>query len=231
MAGLVVFYLIPMSFIFDNFDLLFTCLFLILMCTVGGLILLSVLLQVCLSVLLQVCLSVLLQVCLSVCVASGVFCCQCCFRCVCLCVFLSVCVSFCLSVCLCLVCLSVGRSVDVSAGLPACLPACVRARIHVCVCVHRRRAHTLLSVLLQPKMEAVLVRLLIWRQDSGFVEIVRTNLAAHHERSRKTALIFCSSLAFILFAGAMFSLQVTSRVKTSMKRRANGYPLSLNQGC
>jgi len=32
------------------------------------------------------------------------------------------------------------------------------------------------------------------------------------ERSRKTSLIFCSSLAFIVFAGAMFSLQADSIV-------------------
>lgn len=108
LAGVVVFYLIPMSFIFEDFDLLFSALNLILMCTVIGLI--------------------------------------------------------------------------------------------------------LLSVLLQPRVERFLVHCLVWGDDANLLDVVLKNLSSHYERSRKTSLIFCSSLAFIVFAGAMFSLQADSIV-------------------
>jgi len=44
----------------------------------------------------------------------------------------------------------------------------------------------ILSMLLQPKLEALLVPILVWGRDSRLQNLVTTNLAAHHERSRKT---------------------------------------------
>ena len=41
LMGVVIFYMIPMAFIFENLDLVFSALNIILMCTVIGLILLS----------------------------------------------------------------------------------------------------------------------------------------------------------------------------------------------
>ena len=41
LMGMVIFYMIPMAFIFENLDLVFVALNIILMCTVIGLILLS----------------------------------------------------------------------------------------------------------------------------------------------------------------------------------------------
>ena len=70
----------------------------------------------------------------------------------------------------------------------------------------------LLSVLLQPQVERFLARCLVWGDDSKLLDVVLKNLSSHYERSRKTSLIFCSSLAFIVFAGAMFSLQADSIV-------------------
>ena len=70
----------------------------------------------------------------------------------------------------------------------------------------------LLSVLIQPTVEHALARCLIWGGDAKFLDVVQKNLSAHYERSRKTALIFCSTLAFIIFAGTMFSLQADSIV-------------------
>jgi ABC-type antimicrobial peptide transport system permease subunit len=70
----------------------------------------------------------------------------------------------------------------------------------------------LLSVLIQPALEHALARCLIWGSDARFLDVVQKNLSAHYERSRKTALIFCSSLAFIIFAGTMFALQADSIV-------------------
>lgn len=71
----------------------------------------------------------------------------------------------------------------------------------------------LLSVLLQPTLERVLAHCLVRGRDRKFRDVVLKNLSAHHERSRKTSLIFCSSLAFIIFAGALFSLQVNARTR------------------
>ena len=65
----------------------------------------------------------------------------------------------------------------------------------------------LLSVLLQPHAERCLAGCLACGSDARFAPIVRKNLAAHYQSTRNAALIFCSSLAFLLFAGALFSLQ------------------------
>ena len=40
--------------------------------------------------------------------------------------------------------------------------------------------------------------------------MIRKSLAGHRSRNRKTALMFTISLCFIIFSGAMFSLQASS---------------------
>jgi hypothetical protein len=66
----------------------------------------------------------------------------------------------------------------------------------------------ILSVLIQPTLERIVVRCLVWGNDVKLLPVVLKNMAAHRDKSRKTALMFTSSLAFLIFAGAMFSLQV-----------------------
>uniref|UniRef100_A0A6U6A8Q8 ABC3 transporter permease C-terminal domain-containing protein n=1 Tax=Guillardia theta TaxID=55529 RepID=A0A6U6A8Q8_GUITH len=68
----------------------------------------------------------------------------------------------------------------------------------------------LLSVLLQPTGEWLVAQLIMQGEDRRFLDIVLKNLTSHRQRSMKTSLIFCSTLAFIVFAGSMFSLQAHS---------------------
>lgn len=64
---------------------------------------------------------------------------------------------------------------------------------------------------LQPLLErAALKALLAWGPDRKLESLVRKALAGHRRRNRKTALMFTMSLAFVIFSGAMFSLQAAS---------------------
>jgi len=67
-----------------------------------------------------------------------------------------------------------------------------------------------LSVILQPILERCYVHGIMWGADRNLVDIVLKNLSSHRERGRKTSLMFTSSLAFLIFAGTMFSLQADS---------------------
>lgn len=69
-----------------------------------------------------------------------------------------------------------------------------------------------LSVLLQPTLERVVVRTIMRGGDKKLLDLVLKNMTSHRDKSRKTALMFTSSLAFLVFAGAMFSLQAESIV-------------------
>ena len=46
--------------------------------------------------------------------------------------------------------------------------------------------------------------------DAKLQDLVVKNMSSHREKTRKTALMFTSTLAFLVFAGAMFSLQAES---------------------
>eukprot|EP00455_Lapot_gusevi_P003462 TRINITY_DN11415_c0_g1_i4.p1 TRINITY_DN11415_c0_g1~~TRINITY_DN11415_c0_g1_i4.p1 ORF type:complete len:879 (-),score=175.03 TRINITY_DN11415_c0_g1_i4:116-2752(-) len=64
--------------------------------------------------------------------------------------------------------------------------------------------------LVQPLLEQIMLRLLVWGPHACLRPIVRKNLAGHRDRNSKTAQMFTICLAFIIFAGVMFSLQSRS---------------------
>eukprot|EP00741_Cyanophora_paradoxa_P007415 tig00001128_g7174.t1 len=66
------------------------------------------------------------------------------------------------------------------------------------------------SLAVQPRLERLVLLCILWGPERRFGTLVRKNLAAHRNRSTKTAAMFTVSIAFIVFAGAMFSLQSAS---------------------
>jgi len=67
---------------------------------------------------------------------------------------------------------------------------------------------SLIGTTIQPYAERVAVLLLIWGEDRRTLsQLIRKNLSSHSRRNIKTALMFTTSLAFIIFAGTSFSLQ------------------------
>mmetsp|Transcript_32034 Transcript_32034/g.75305 ORF Transcript_32034/g.75305 Transcript_32034/m.75305 type:complete len:590 (+) Transcript_32034:1826-3595(+) len=71
----------------------------------------------------------------------------------------------------------------------------------------------ILGAVFQPALErAVVWVMLSLGPDKRLHSIVIKNLVAHRPRMRKTALMFSTSMAFAVFAGAMFALQAESIV-------------------
>lgn len=68
----------------------------------------------------------------------------------------------------------------------------------------------MIAVLIQPAFEKLTLKLLLWGNDRKLGVLVRKSLSGHRTRNQKTALMFTISLAFIIFAGAMFSLQLNA---------------------
>eukprot|EP01119_Soliformovum_irregulare_P011698 TRINITY_DN2957_c0_g2_i5.p1 TRINITY_DN2957_c0_g2~~TRINITY_DN2957_c0_g2_i5.p1 ORF type:complete len:779 (-),score=230.88 TRINITY_DN2957_c0_g2_i5:26-2362(-) len=67
---------------------------------------------------------------------------------------------------------------------------------------------SLIGTTLQPFAERLCIYILLWGSDyRALSELVRKNLAAHGRRNIKTATMFTTALAFIIFAGASFALQ------------------------
>eukprot|EP00003_Mantamonas_plastica_P015601 TRINITY_DN2635_c0_g2_i3.p1 TRINITY_DN2635_c0_g2~~TRINITY_DN2635_c0_g2_i3.p1 ORF type:complete len:1218 (-),score=362.13 TRINITY_DN2635_c0_g2_i3:46-3648(-) len=69
---------------------------------------------------------------------------------------------------------------------------------------------SLIAVNLQPYLEKVMVDLMLWGRFKSLGVLVRKNLGGHRSRNLKTALMFTTALAFIVFAAAMFSLQAVT---------------------
>eukprot|EP00708_Paratrimastix_pyriformis_P001987 GAFH01000724.1.p1 GENE.GAFH01000724.1~~GAFH01000724.1.p1 ORF type:complete len:1155 (+),score=530.18 GAFH01000724.1:461-3466(+) len=67
----------------------------------------------------------------------------------------------------------------------------------------------IISTIFQPYLERLMLHLIMWGSDRPLKKLVRKSLAGHRSRNRKTALMFTISLAFIIFAGAMFALQAS----------------------
>jgi hypothetical protein len=63
---------------------------------------------------------------------------------------------------------------------------------------------------LQSFTERVVVWALIWGKDRRLATVVKKNLSGHENRNRKTAYMVSIAVAFLIFAGAMFSLQSRS---------------------
>ncbi|KAJ3299821.1 hypothetical protein HK104_006755 [Borealophlyctis nickersoniae] len=68
----------------------------------------------------------------------------------------------------------------------------------------------LLGQTIQHLVELAAVRLIIHGRDRPLAHIVSKNLASHLRRNNKTALMFTLSLAYIIFAATMFTLQAGS---------------------
>eukprot|EP01104_Vermistella_antarctica_P011774 TRINITY_DN3326_c1_g2_i1.p1 TRINITY_DN3326_c1_g2~~TRINITY_DN3326_c1_g2_i1.p1 ORF type:complete len:1301 (+),score=387.68 TRINITY_DN3326_c1_g2_i1:217-4119(+) len=66
------------------------------------------------------------------------------------------------------------------------------------------------ATVLQPYLERVVLSCLLWGKEKCLHNLIIKSLAAHRNRNRKTALMFSVALAFIIFSGAMFTLQASS---------------------
>ncbi|ELR12239.1 efflux ABC transporter, permease, putative, partial [Acanthamoeba castellanii str. Neff] len=64
--------------------------------------------------------------------------------------------------------------------------------------------------ILQGKIEKLMLHALMWRGASRLKVVVRKALSAHKDRNRKTALMFTTAVAFVIFAAAIFQIQTVS---------------------
>ncbi|KAH3764102.1 permease family protein [Pelomyxa schiedti] len=70
---------------------------------------------------------------------------------------------------------------------------------------------SMISQVIQPWLERLLVLLLVWGTKKGaMMHLVNKNLAGHSRRNIKTAVMVTTALAFIIFAGSVFTLQARS---------------------
>ncbi|MDP2435365.1 MAG: ABC transporter permease [archaeon] len=66
----------------------------------------------------------------------------------------------------------------------------------------------ILSTTAQPHLERLILFCSMWGTErTKLSDLVKKSLSGHRVRNRKTALMFTISLAFVIFAGAMFALQ------------------------
>ena len=65
----------------------------------------------------------------------------------------------------------------------------------------------LIAQVLQPYGEWLFLWSMLWGSERRMGPLIRKNLSGHRTRNRKTALMFTTSLAFLIFAGALFVLQ------------------------
>ena len=66
----------------------------------------------------------------------------------------------------------------------------------------------------QATLERSLLWVMMWGPDRRLRTVVVKNLAGHASRNRKTAYMVSIAVAFIIFAGAMFTLQTASIADT-----------------
>ena len=65
----------------------------------------------------------------------------------------------------------------------------------------------MIAVVIQPFFERIILNIILWGSERKLKTLISKNLAGHRKRSRKTFLMFTLSVAFIIFAGVVFSLQ------------------------
>ena len=66
---------------------------------------------------------------------------------------------------------------------------------------------SMLATIVQPYLESLLLFVLVWGRGRWATRaLVRKNLSGHHTRNSKTSLMLTTSLAFIIFAGSVFTL-------------------------
>jgi hypothetical protein len=73
---------------------------------------------------------------------------------------------------------------------------------------------TFVSVVAQSYMERLVLWLMMWGKEMRLHTVVVKNLAGHSSRNRKTAYMVSIAVAFLIFAGAMFTLQISSIQQT-----------------
>eukprot|EP00916_Digyalum_oweni_P011718 GHVL01019485.1.p1 GENE.GHVL01019485.1~~GHVL01019485.1.p1 ORF type:complete len:1182 (-),score=200.61 GHVL01019485.1:1132-4545(-) len=73
---------------------------------------------------------------------------------------------------------------------------------------------SILFQVFQKKLQNIFLWLLIvpFRVDKDLLMLVSKNLAAHANRNQKTALMFCLTLTFLVFAGVAFDMQGSSMI-------------------
>jgi len=69
-----------------------------------------------------------------------------------------------------------------------------------------------IAVVLQPVLERIVLCFILIGPERKMHTLISKNLAGHRKRSRKTFLMFTLAIAFIIFAGVAFSLQVANIV-------------------
>lgn len=78
---------------------------------------------------------------------------------------------------------------------------------------------TIVATLFQPILERQVLKLMLWGKEKKLETLIVKSLAAHRGRNRKTALMYSICLAFIIFSGAMFTMQskaITGNVKAGI---------------
>ncbi|KNC51045.1 uncharacterized protein AMSG_07026 [Thecamonas trahens ATCC 50062] len=65
----------------------------------------------------------------------------------------------------------------------------------------------MVAQVLQPYTEWAFLWSMVWGTETRLAPLIRKNLGGHRSRNRKTALMFTTSLAFLIFAGSLFALQ------------------------
>jgi len=74
---------------------------------------------------------------------------------------------------------------------------------------------SLIATSVQPILEKLYLKLFLWGSDRNMEDLIRKALSGHRTRNRKTAIMFTTALAFIIFAGVMFTLQASSFAQNS----------------
>lgn len=72
----------------------------------------------------------------------------------------------------------------------------------------------MIAVVLQPLMEHLILNVILWGPERRLKTLIGKNLAGHRKRSQRTFLMFTLAVAFIIFAGVMFSLQSSNIVQS-----------------
>lgn len=68
----------------------------------------------------------------------------------------------------------------------------------------------LVAVVVQPVFERLILFVLLWGPERRLYTLIKKNLAGHRKRSRRTFLMFVLAVAFVIFAGVVFSMQATN---------------------
>ena len=66
---------------------------------------------------------------------------------------------------------------------------------------------TIVTTIFQPILERQILKLLLWGNDRLLNSLIQKSLSGHRGRNKKTALMYSICLSFIIFSGAMFTLQ------------------------